>query len=131
MSMARVLIIEDSASQAAIISDIVKAAGHEPLVCSTLSRGIAQILKGTQPDIVLLDLVLLGPDGKPVADGFQICREIKRVSASKTAVIVLSAKEDQESAEWAVLQGADAFLRKPFAVEELLSVMNELLEKRN
>lgn len=129
--MAKVLIIEDSASQAAIISDIVKAAGHEPQVCTNLSRGIAQVFKGTQPDIVLLDLVLLGPDGKPIADGFQICREIKRVSANKTVVIVLSAKEDEESAQWAILQGADAFLQKPFAVEDLLGVINELLRQED
>lgn len=125
--MAKILIVEDSPSQAAIISDIVKQAGHDPVMCPDLSKGIAQILKPINPDVVLLDLVLLGPDGKSVADGYQLCREIKRVSQNRTKVIIVSANADEDSAEWAVLQGADAFLAKPFAVPDLLSVINEVL----
>ena len=121
--MAKVLIVEDSASQAAIISEIVKQAGHDPQICMNAAKGIAQIMKSISPDVVLLDLILLGPDGKPIADGFQICREIKRLTAGRVKVIVVSAQGDDESAEWAVLQGADAFLQKPFAVEDLLEVI--------
>jgi twitching motility two-component system response regulator PilH len=126
--MARVLIIEDSPTQAAIIADIVRGAGHEAVICSDVSKGISQVIKPVNPDIVLLDLVLLGPDGKPMGDGFQICREIKRVSKNTIPVVVVSSKGDEESAEWAILQGADAFLQKPFAVEDLLAVVNQVLE---
>jgi twitching motility two-component system response regulator PilH len=125
--MARVLIIEDSPTQAAIIADIVKSAGHEAVVCSDVSKGINQVIKPVNPDLVLLDLVLLGPDGKPMGDGFQICREIKRVSKNTVPVVVISSKGDEESAEWAILQGADAFLQKPFAVEDLLAVLAQVL----
>jgi len=125
--MAKVLIVEDSPTQAAIIADIVRSAGHEPVVCGDLSRGIGQIIKPINPDLVLLDLVLLGPDGKPAADGFQVCREIKRVSKNTIPVVVVSSKGDEDSAEWAILQGADAFLQKPFAVEDLLNVLVQVL----
>lgn len=127
--MAKILIIEDSNSQAAIIADIVRSAGHEPVHCGDLSKGISQIIKPINPDLVLLDLVLLGPDGKVVADGFQVCREIKRVTKNTVPVVVVSAKGDDESTEWAILQGADAFLQKPFAVEDLLSVVGQFLDK--
>lgn len=126
--MARVLIIEDSPTQAAIIADIVRSAGHEAVICSDVSKGISQVIKPVNPDVVLLDLILLGPDGKPMGDGFQICREIKRVSKNTVPVVVVSSKGDEESAEWAILQGADAFLQKPFAVEDLLAVVNQVLE---
>ena len=126
--MAKVLIIEDSPAQAAIIAEIVKHAGHEPLSSPNITNGVGQALKSLNPDIVLLDLVLLGPDGKPMADGYQMCREIKRSSDNKIGVIIVSSKGGDESAEWAVLQGADAFLEKPFAVEDLVSVMSEVLE---
>ena len=126
--MARVLIIEDSPTQAAIIADIVRSAGHEAVICSDVSKGISQVIKPVNPDVVLLDLILLGPDGKPMGDGFQICREIKRVSKNTIPVVVVSSKGDEESAEWAILQGADAFLQKPFAVEDLLAVVNQVLE---
>lgn len=126
--MAKVLIIEDSPAQAAIIAEIVKHAGHEPLSSPNLSNGVGQVLKTLNPDIVLLDLILLGADGKPMADGYQMCREIKRTSDNKVGVIIVSSKGGDESAEWAVLQGADAFLEKPFVVEDLVSVMSEVLE---
>jgi DNA-binding response OmpR family regulator len=92
-----------------------------------VSKGINQVIKPVNPDLVLLDLVLLGPDGKPMGDGFQICREIKRVSKNTVPVVVISSKGDEESAEWAILQGADAFLQKPFAVEDLLAVLAQVL----
>ncbi len=125
--MAKVLIIEDSPAQAAIISEIVKDAGHDSFVCKEFTKGVLTMLQPTNPDLVLLDLTLLGPDGTPVGDGFQICKEIKRLTKGSVAVVVVSAKEDDASAEWAIMQGADAFLQKPFAVEDLLGVMKEAL----
>jgi DNA-binding response OmpR family regulator len=125
--MAKVLIIEDSPAQAAIISEIVKDAGHDAFVCKEFTKGVLPMLQPTNPDLVLLDLTLLGPDGMPIGDGFQICKEIKRLTKGAVAVVVVSAKEDDASAEWAIMQGADAFLQKPFAVEDLLGVMKEAL----
>lgn len=125
--MSKILIIEDSPAQAAIIAEIVTQAGHDAVVVSDVSKGVAQILKSSKPEIVLLDLVLLGPNGKPIADGFQICREIKRVSKDSIGVIIVSSKSDDESTEWAMLQGADAFLQKPFAVEDLIAVLETVI----
>jgi DNA-binding response OmpR family regulator len=125
--MARVLIVEDSPAQAAIIAEIVKEAGHDALVCREYTKGVGAMLQPATPDLVLLDLTLLGPDGKPIGDGFQICREIKRLTKNSVAVVVVSAKEDDTSAEWALMQGADAYLQKPFAVEDLVGVMREAL----
>ena len=121
----KVLILEDSPSQAAIIASIVETAGHSPVVYNDVQSGISQMLTKEQPDLVLLDLMLLDESGKPIADGFQICGEIKR--SASIPVIVVSAQGDEDSCEWAILQGADAFLQKPFAPEDLKSVMAEVL----
>lgn len=125
--MAKVLIIEDSASQAMIIAEIVRDAGHEPHVCPDFTKGVVAMMAPVSPDLVLLDLMLVGPDGRQLCDGFQLCREIKRFSKNSVAVVVVSAKEDDTSAEWAIMQGADAFMQKPFAVEDLLGVIREAL----
>ena len=125
--MARILVVEDSPSQAAIITEIVKQAGHDPIPCPDIARGVAQALKAHEPDIVLLDLMLLDEKGKSIADGFQICREIKRVSQGRVKVVIVTSKSAEESLEWAELQGADAFLQKPFAVEDLISVIDGVL----
>lgn len=125
--MSRVLIIEDSPSQAEIISEIVREAGHEPFVCREFAKGVMPMLAQVNPQLVLLDLILLGSDGKQIGDGFAMCREIKRLTKNQVAVVVVSAQGDDTSAEWALMQGADAFLQKPFIVEDLLSVMKEAL----
>lgn len=124
---AKILIVEDSPSQAAIIATVVKQAGHSPAVYSQLPAGITQIINLEQPDLVLLDLRLLDSEGRAMADGFQICREIKR-SPRNIPVIVVSAEGDEDACEWAILQGADAYLQKPFAVEDLTSLMTQVLE---
>ena len=126
---AKILIVEDSPSQAAIIASVVKQAGHQAAVYSQLPMGITQILAHEQPDLVLLDLRLLDADGNPMADGFQLCREIKR-SPQKVPVIVVSAEGDDDACEWAVLQGADAYLQKPFAVEDLTALVDQVLVYR-
>ena len=123
---ARVLIIEDSPSQAAVIADIVRQAGHSPTIITELKVGIGQILHKEQPSLVLLDLRLLDADGNPVADGFQLCKEIKR-SPGKPPVIVISAEGDDEACQWAILQGADGFLQKPFAARDLTKAISEVL----
>lgn len=123
----KVLILEDSPSQAAVIASIVEETGNIPCVYTDLPTGISQILSKEQPSLVLLDLMLLGPDGKPIADGFQICREIKR-AREPIPVVVVSAEGDDDACEWAILQGADAFLQKPFAPEDLKQVIDDVLD---
>lgn len=125
--MAKIVIVEDSPSQAAIIAEIVKEGGHEPLLIKDLSKNVVSTILGLGPDLVLLDLLLSSADGTPLADGFHICREIKRQTKNSVGVVVVSAQEDDISAEWALMQGADAYLQKPFAVEDLLAVIKEAL----
>lgn len=123
----RILVIEDSPSQAAVIADIVRQLGHSPVVYHQLALGITQILAQEKPSLVLLDLRLLDDDGNQIADGFQLCKEIKR-SPQRPPVIVISADGDQEACEWAILQGADGYLQKPFAARDLEQVITQMLE---
>ena len=93
----KVLIVEDSATQAAVMANIVVSMGMQPVVTSDLSRGISQIINQENPDIVILDLILIDQStGKQLADGFQLCREIKRLKAD-LPVIVVTAEEDDDA----------------------------------
>lgn len=127
-SAIHVLIIEDSPSQAAIIANIVSEAGYRVSVYTALPTGIVELLLTEEPDIVLLDLMLLDEDGKAMADGFQLCRDIKRAHA-EIPVVVVTSEGEEEACEWALLQGADAFLQKPFAKEDLVQVIEETLKE--
>ena len=120
-----VLIIEDSPTQAAAIAEIVQKLGFDPKVFHALPSSVEQLLKEVTPKIVLLDLRLLDERGNSVGDGFQICRDIKRIS-SDTPVIIISSEDIEIAGEWARLQGADAFLQKPFVPQDLQQLLQDL-----
>ena len=124
--MATILIVEDSPAQAALIAEMVTAAGHAAHKCLDPGTPVEILLSTLSPHLVLLDLILESPDGRPVTDGFRLCRDIKR-AAPNLPIVILSAREDSGAAEWAALQGADAFLQKPFACTDLLATIYSLV----
>jgi len=129
-SLVKVLIIEDSPAQAAAISALVAEAGYYPSVYTEVLTSMEELLEFEQPNLVLLDLRLLDKDGNPAADGYQLCREIKD-SANSVPVVIVTAEEDGDPSEWAILQGADAFVQKPFEADDLRTVMEQVLQSGN
>ena len=123
---ARVLIIDDEASNVRLLERILELAkvGH---VCSTTdSREALKLFINEQPDIVLLDLHM------PHVDGFTIMAQIQSsVSAGEyLPVLVLTADITPETRHRALTLGAQDFLTKPFDHSEVLMRMRNLLENR-
>ena len=110
--MNRILIVEDESS----ISDFVKGEleyeGYEVCIKEDGRDGLAEALNN-EYDLVILDIML------PSMNGFEICRRIKRVKA--TPVIMLSAKSSVIDKVNGLKLGADDYISKPFAIEELLA----------
>jgi len=128
--MATILIVEDSPAQAALIADIVTAAGHTAHKCLDPGTPVEVLVSTLAPHIVLLDLILESSDGRSVTDGFRLCRDIKRTTPN-IPVVILSARDDTIAPEWAALQGADAFLQKPFTYTDLLATIDALIAPRS
>ena len=110
--MNRILIVEDESS----ISDFVKGEleyeGYEVCIKEDGRDGLEEALNN-EYDLVILDIML------PSMNGFEICRRIKRVKA--TPVIMLSAKSSVIDKVKGLKLGADDYISKPFAIEELLA----------
>ena len=110
--MKRILIVEDESS----ISDFVKGEleyeGYEVCIKEDGRDGWEEALNN-EYDLVILDIML------PSMNGFEICRRIKRVKA--TPVIMLSAKSSVIDKVNGLKLGADDYISKPFAIEELLA----------
>ena len=108
----RILIVEDESS----ISDFVKGEleyeGYEVCIKEDGREGLEEALNN-EYDLVILDIML------PSMNGFEICRRIKRVKA--TPVIMLSAKSSVIDKVNGLKLGADDYISKPFAIEELLA----------
>jgi len=108
----RILIIEDEVTLGKTLSEGLKEFGYQNDVAENLNDG-RYYLDIRNYDLVLLDWML--PDG----NGIELIPEIKE-KRPKTAIIVLSARDDKESEIEALKIGADDYVKKPFDFEILL-----------
>ena len=108
----RILIIEDEVTLSRTLSEGLKEYGYQNDVAENLNDG-RYFLDIRNYNLVLLDWML--PDG----NGIDLISEIKERSP-KTAIIVLSARDDKESEIEALRAGADDYVKKPFDFEILL-----------
>jgi two-component system response regulator AtoC len=118
---ARVLVIDDEPMIRWSIAQTLQAAGHEVTVCETAAEGMA-LYRLLHPEVVLVDLRL------PDANGATIVQTIHGENSRKTAVIVMTAFEEDCSAEAAKRLGADDYIRKPFDFDGLEALVHRALQ---
>jgi len=116
-----VLIIDDDARLAAMVSDYLSGNGFAVSTASTGRGGIAEIRRRA-PDAVLLDVML------PDIDGFETCRQIR--AFSDVPVLMLTAKGEETDRIVGLELGADDYLPKPFNPRELLARLKAILRRR-
>jgi len=109
----RILIIEDEVTLNKMLAEGLKEFGYQSDVVETLKDG-EYYLDIRNYDLVLMDWML--PDGNSV----DIIGDIK-TNTPKTAVVVLSARDDNESEIEALRSGADDYIRKPFDFDVLIA----------
>jgi two-component system KDP operon response regulator KdpE len=115
-----VLVVEDDRNIVDLVRANLMVRGFSVLVSRT-GEDVIELLRTSQADIVLLDLML------PGADGFDLCRDIRAVSS--VGLIVVSARRGEQDKVRALNLGADDYLTKPFGVEELLARITALLRR--
>ena len=117
----RVLLIEDEPALARMVQRGLTAHGHQMLHAETGEDGL--LFLASEPiDLVLLDILL------PGRDGHQTLAEIRR-ARSALPVIMLTARDDLPSKVSALDGGADDYVTKPFAFEELLARIRALTRR--
>jgi len=117
-----VVAIDDDAMILLMVRKTLAAAG---MVCHTATTGTAglELIRSVGPDLVLLDLVLVGEDG------FSICREIRRAwSAVELPVVMVTGLEDLESIQAAYQAGATDYLTKPLHWKHLPYRIRHILQ---
>jgi len=118
----RVLIVEDDKAIARLLRDNLEYEGFVVETCETGQDALPSVKRFT-PDLLLLDLML--PHG---ADGFEICRALNE-SATRVPVIILSARGQKEDRIRGLTLGADDYVTKPFALDELLARVHAVLRR--
>jgi two-component system phosphate regulon response regulator PhoB len=113
-----VLVVDDE-PQLRELMKVTLGGGYRFLEADDVDAALAAIR--TRPDLVLLDVML------PGGSGLEILREIRRdPELDRTPVVVISAWQATEDRRIALDEGADAFLAKPFRIEELTAIVREL-----
>jgi len=108
----RVLVVDDDVALAEMIGIVLRAEGYEPVFCGDGDQALAAF-RGSQPDLVLLDLMLPGKDGT------EVCRLIR--AESGVPIIMLTAKSDSVDVVLGLESGADDYVSKPFKPKELIA----------
>lgn len=119
--MARILLIEDSPTDTAVLTRLLESNGHQVLTSGSAEDGIAAA-KREHPDLVLMDVVL------PGMNGFQATRALSRDDATKSIpVLIVSTKSMDTDRAWGLRQGAKDYIVKPPREADLIARINQLL----
>lgn len=120
--MMRILIIEDEGKIAAFLKRGLKEEGYAVDVAADGEQG--HFLASTQEyDLIILDIML------PGMDGISLCRKL-RSEGNEVKILILSARDKVKEKVLGLDAGANDYLTKPFAFEELLARVRALLRKR-
>ena len=105
---ARILVVDDEPNILATVAPLLRGRGYDVMSAMT-GRAALEVFDRDRPDLVLLDL------GLPDMSGVDICRQIRRSSA--TPILVLSARGAEGDKVQALDAGADDYVTKPFGAE--------------
>lgn len=116
----RLLIVEDEAGIADILSDYLTQAGFR---CDRAADGVTAVETALrdQPDLILLDLML------PGLDGMGVCRELRKTLA--TPIIMVTARADELDRLVGLELGADDYICKPFSPREVVARVKAVLRR--
>ena len=116
----KILIIEDEEGIVHLLNLYLKDAGYDVVVAKDGADGLALHAR-IHPDLVILDIML------PTLDGFEVCKRIR--AWSKTPILMLTARGDEDDRIQGFELGADDYLVKPFSPRELVSRVRAILRR--
>ena len=117
-----ILLVEDELRLAQVVRKVLEEEGHTVDVAHDGEEGLAMAMDGSH-DVVVLDVLL------PGIDGFEVCRSL-RANRVDTPVLLLTALDAVEDRVRGLDAGADDYLPKPFAFQEMLARLRALGRRR-
>lgn len=125
MPTEKILVVEDEENIQELIRYNLIKEGYQVSCALSGEKGLEAARTGN-PDLVLLDLML------PGLDGLDVCKELKRDSATQEiAVIMVTAKGDETDIVTGLELGADDYMVKPFSPKVLLSRVKAVLRRKH
>ena len=116
----KILVVDDDTNISDMLKIYFENEGYEVKTANDGAEGV-NMFKMYEPDLVLLDIML------PKKDGWQVCREIRKVSSKP--VIMITAKGEVFDKVLGLELGADDFVVKPFDMKELSARVKAVLRR--
>lgn len=117
----RILVIDDDPSITAALRRTLVFEGYTVEIAQDGEEGLRKVRDWT-PDLVVLDVLM------PGLDGFEVCQRLR--AADDTPVLMLTARDEVADRVRGLDAGADDYLVKPFAPDELLARIRAMLRRR-
>lgn len=114
MAIKKILVVDDTPMYLDQIRQILVTKGYETYTASSGKEALEKA-RSVRPDLIFMDVVM------PEMDGFAACRELTKDSTTKQIpIIFVSSKNTEADRVWAELQGAKAYITKPYTAEQIL-----------
>lgn len=118
---ARILVVDDDTSIRESLVRALRLEGYEVSAASDGAKGLDAV-KNEQPDAIVLDVMM------PSVDGLTVCR-VLRSEKNRVPILMLTARTETSDRVAGLDAGADDYLPKPFALDELLARLRALLRR--
>ncbi|MFV9505844.1 MAG: response regulator transcription factor [Oscillochloridaceae bacterium umkhey_bin13] len=118
--MATILVVDDERAITELLSDLLSDEGHVVLVCHDGASALLAI-QAQPPDLLILDV------GLPVMTGDTVLRTLRTQGYADLPIIISTAGTNPDRH---LADGATAILAKPFALDQVVTLVNRLLEQR-
>ncbi len=118
----RILLVDDDREIIESMRIALEASGYEILVARDGNQGLAMVER-EDPDLVILDMMM------PKRSGFLVLEKLRRTRPIPIRIIMVTANEGSRHKAYAEMLGVDDYLRKPFAMDRLMTSVERLLGK--
>lgn len=120
MTSYKVLIVDDDSNICNLLRIYLEKEGFETVTAEDGEKAL-RLFESTNPDLILLDIML------PKLDGWQVCREIRK--SSQCPIIMITAKDETFDKVLGLELGADDYIVKPFETKEVVARVRAVLRR--
>ena len=118
----KIMVVDDERAVRESLRRALELEGYEIELAEDGRQALERLDDDADPDALILDVLMPGPDG------LEVCRRLRR-SGSRVPVLMLTARDEVENRVAGLDAGADDYVTKPFALEELLARLRALLRR--
>ena len=118
----KILVVDDERAVRESLRRALELEGYEIELAADGNEALYRLESGDEPDAMILDVLM------PGVDGLEVCRRL-RLTGSKLPVLMLTARTEVEDRVAGLDAGADDYVTKPFALDELLARVRALLRR--